>query len=58
MYNYRYEQFIDVKGEAYVGYDYMTIDTDITARLKYLSGYKNRWNVVELRAIFRGIDST
>lgn len=36
----------------------MAIDTDINARLKFLSGFKNRWNIAELRAIFRGIDST
>ena len=58
MYNYRFQYFIDAKGDNYVGYDYMAIDTDINARLKFLSTFKNRWNIAELRAIFRGIDST
>lgn len=58
LYCIRYEYFIDVRGEKYVGYEYMAIETDIGARLKMLSGYKNRWNVAELRAIFRGVEST
>ena len=58
LYNCRFLFFVDEKGGRYVGYDYMAIDTDVNVRLRFLGGFKNRWNVAELKAIFRGIDST
>lgn len=36
----------------------MRIETEIGSRLKYLSSFKNRWKINELRALFRGVDST
>lgn len=36
----------------------MELETELGARLKFLSGFKSRWKAVELRSIFRGIDST
>lgn len=58
LWNLRFEYFIEAKGEKYVHYDYMELETDLEGRLKFLSGFKSRWRAVELRSIFRGIDST
>lgn len=54
----RYEYFIDVKGQKYIYYNYMTIDSEISSRLKMLGGYKNRWKINELKSIFRGVQFT
>lgn len=45
-------------GKAYVYYDFMLIDTNVGERLKFLNGFKKRWTQPEIKAIFRGMNTT